>query len=405
MTARDENDLLRAGHFPADPREGLRRLESANHDGRKALTECLANVVPEAITWLWDQRIANGKLAILDGPPAAGKSTFMLDIVARLTTGRPMPFEHVARPAASVLIVAPEDGTADTIVPRLVLAGADLERVFVLARIETKDGQRLVRIPDDVPLIENTIREKRAALVIIDSLMSTLGERDTHRDAAVRSALLPLADLAERTKAAIVAIRHHSKAAGGTALTRGIGSIAFTALARSVLTLAPSPDDPDLRVVALAKVNVARPPASLGFKLVSAGQHARVEWIGEVAFSADDLVSQPSGEKEPRKRRQAKALLLELLAGGPVDSRAVESAAVQNDIAWATMRRAKKDLRIKSKKIGKDRWVWFLPGADAEGDQLSEMSTFTASDRRADVIRSEMQVESNDFEDAQQVNE
>lgn len=88
-----------------------------------------ANVRTEPVEWLWYPYIPLGKLTVLQGDPGEGKSTFALNVVARITTGQPMPDGVPAKVKRVAIYQCAEDGIADTIKPRLQQAGADCERV------------------------------------------------------------------------------------------------------------------------------------------------------------------------------------------------------------------------------------------------------------------------------------
>src|SRR5215831_13080294 len=102
---------------------------------------------PEPLSWLWQQRLGLGKLAMLDGDPGLGKSLVALDLCARLSTGRPMPDGSPGLGPGNALVLNAEDGPEDTTRPRLEALGADLERVFVL-RPSDELGSPL-RLPGD----------------------------------------------------------------------------------------------------------------------------------------------------------------------------------------------------------------------------------------------------------------
>lgn len=380
IRAIDSRDACAIDDAKRDLREIIDNRGAAVARASRAVTRCMADIEPKPIEWLWEGRIPAGMPTIVDGPPGAGKSTMLLDLAARVSSGRPMPLSDLVRRPRGVLIVAPEDSAAHTIRPRLDLAGAVPERVHLFEHVEIRPGiDRLVRLPDDIGLIEEQVREQDVGLVIIDSLMSTLGNTETHADAPVRSALLPLTSMAERTGAAVMAIRHWRKAGGVDAITRGTGSAAFSALTRSLLTCARSPDDRDLRVLAVAKVSIAPDQKSLGFRLVPDGEHCRVEWSEEpVEYTADDLVA----DRTPDRPRRAPArdrgmdLLRRLLVAGPIPKRAIEDAANREGISWATVKRAKRELGITSierdARTPNQHWAWSLSAAGGKGQPSTE---------------------------------
>ena len=163
----------------------------------------LSGIEPEEVSWLWPSWLALGKLALVDGDPGLGKSAMTLDLAARVSAGKAFPDGAECEPAGVVLLSA-EDGLADTIRPRLDAAGADTSRILALATVPDENGHdRLLSIPEDLPLIEKGIRRVGARLVVVDPLMAFLsGDTNSHRDQDVRRALAPLAGLAERTGAA-----------------------------------------------------------------------------------------------------------------------------------------------------------------------------------------------------------
>ena len=185
----------------------------------------LAEVVPEAVRWVWPGRVPLGKLTLLDGDPGVGKSAVLLDVAARVSRGGAMPDGtrgDVGGPAGVVLLTT-EDGLADTVRPRLEAAGADLARVVAVTGIPGGQGQgpRPVVLPRDWLEVARVVARNRARLVIIDPLMAYLdGMVNAYRDQDARQALLPLSTLAEHTDAAIVVVRHLTKSAGGSACWR-----------------------------------------------------------------------------------------------------------------------------------------------------------------------------------------
>src|SRR6266566_9313517 len=104
----------------------------------RTLVTCpLADVPPEAVSWLWPGRIPFGKLTMLDGDPGLGKSLVTLDLAARVSTGRPMPEEATGSEPASVVILTAEDGLGDTVRPRLDALGADTTKIHAVTGVLT----------------------------------------------------------------------------------------------------------------------------------------------------------------------------------------------------------------------------------------------------------------------------
>jgi hypothetical protein len=322
------------------------------------------------VAWLWAGRIPLGKLTILDGDPGLGKSVLTLDLAARVTRGLPMPAEErqpgEERDPAGVVLLTAEDGLADTVRPRLDAAGADVARVLALDGIQEKGGARLPVLPQDAIFVREAVERMKTRLVVIDPITAYLGgDTNTHRDQDVRRALHPLAILAEQTGTAVVAVRHLNKAAGANPLYRGGGSIGIIGAARSGLLVAKDPDNPDRRVLASTKCNLAKMPASLAFDLSTADNGAlRVGWIGESTHTAESLLAAPRDDEDKGAEQEAVEVLRSVLESGPVVAEEVKRDARRAGISDRTLSRAKAILGVKSRKVGftgKGVWQWFLP--------------------------------------------
>jgi hypothetical protein len=263
-------------------------------------------VKPQRVDWLWPRYIAFRKLTVKDGDPGLGKSVITVDLTARVSTGSPFP--DGARPdgAYRVLLLSAEDGVEDTIVPRLVVAGANLANVDILDHVNDGTGPRPVELPGDLPRIRELVKGEGHALVVIDPLMAFLaGEVNAHRDQDVRRALHPLKLMAEATGAAVLVVRHLNKMTGASALYRGGGSIGIVGAARAGLLVAPDPDDETetRRVLAVTKSNLAAKPPSLAYRIVGDDlyDNAKVAWEGASEHTAEGLLGRPVEREAPAR--------------------------------------------------------------------------------------------------------
>ena len=170
------------------------------------------------------------------GDPGLGKSVLSLDLAARVSTGAPWPHAAGRSDIGDVLILSAEDDPADTIVPRLMAVGADLNRIFILKGVKKGDQVQYFSLAEDLLALEAALTSQ-TRLIIIDPISAYLGETDSHVNTSVRSVLAPLAELASKTGAAVLAISHLNKGQGA-AIYRVQGSIAFTAAARAVWAVA-----------------------------------------------------------------------------------------------------------------------------------------------------------------------
>lgn len=375
----DAADLLAAGSA-SEVDALLAAAASLNGPGPVLVT--LSSVQRERVEWIWPGYLARGKLHIMDGDPGLGKSTAALDIAARLSRGAMMPDGSPGTTPAGVVILTAEDGLADTVRPRLEAAGADLERIVALTGIVDGDGERMPGLPLDLAAIEAGIRQVDAALVIVDPIMAYLpADVNAHRDQDVRRALAPTAALAERTRSAILAVRHLNKSGGAHALYRGGGSIGIIGAARVGLLVARDPDDDARRIVAVTKNNLAAESASLAFQLVpdDAIGAARVEWLGESAHGASALLAiRADDPEEGGALAEAVDVLRTILADGPVPAKDAEREATTGaGVSRATLLRARKAAGVVAEKVGRPGasgqfWQWRLePKALTESRRYS----------------------------------
>jgi hypothetical protein len=259
------------------------------------------------VEWEWHGRIPKGKLAMFDGDPDLGKSVVTMDIAARKSTGRPFP-DNAPCQAGNVLIVNVEDGVEDTIVPRLKAHGANTDRVYIFQSVpDGKGGTRLLDLPQDLPLLEELVRRRKAELLIIDPVLTMLGG-DANKDQDARKALTPLRDMAERTNTAVICVRHLNKSVGLKAIQRGGGNMGLIGVARAGSFFAEHPDDDRLRVMAAHKSNLAEKPPSLTYRIGTSATHdtARVEWMGVTDHDANSLANCPASPAEKTKQEEAK---------------------------------------------------------------------------------------------------
>lgn len=329
----------------------------------------LDSVSPEPIEWLWEGRIPAGKLVVIEGDPGTGKSSLTLDLAARLSRGADWPDGEPSAPEEVVLMSA-EDGLADTIVPRLMAANADLSMVHALAEVSIKGkrGQTEMlppSIPRDTAVIAEAIRRYDARLVVVDPLNAFLGrEIDSYKDQDVRRALMPLAKLAEETGCTFILVRHLNKASGTKAMYRGHGSTGIGAASRAQYLVGRDPNDLERRILAPIKFNLGQEPSSLAYRLVDAPEFgsAKVAWSsGPVPLTADDLLSPDSPSRATSN--PAVGWVAKYLADGPVSSSDLLDEAIEAGLSEGQVKRAKATLNVDSRKsrTANGGWTSHLP--------------------------------------------
>ncbi|HTV11388.1 MAG TPA: AAA family ATPase, partial [Acidimicrobiales bacterium] len=291
--------------MPVSERAARAIKQGAPSAGRAMVARQASNIAPTRVSWLWPGWLPAGRLALFGGRPGEGKSAVMIDLAARLTTASPLPDGCQPPAPISVLLLSGEDDPSDTLVPRLLAAGADLERVTIangLVRDNETGLDRSWTLPGDVDVLGQLVRDSGVDLAIVDPLSAFITTAvDTHRDASVRSMLVPLAQMARRERCAVLASRHHRKGGASDARDAGTGSIAFTAAARIEWVVGRDPQDQSRRVLAIAKTNIGREPPSLAYRLVQADcewDTVGVAWQGQSAVTANQLVAEPTSEED-----------------------------------------------------------------------------------------------------------
>ena len=308
----------------------------------------MSDIETEQVQWLWYPFIPYGKITIIQGDPGEGKTSFVLAMIALLTTGKPLPEDKTVAEPIRVIYQSAEDGLADTIKPRLEASGADCSRILVI-----DESVKELTLCDE--RLEQAVQETGAKLIVLDPLQAYLGGNvDMHRANEVRPVFKRLCAIADRTGCAIILIGHMNKAQGLKSSNRGLGSIDFHAAARSVLLVGRLKSEPSVRVVAHDKSNLAPEGKSIAFSLDAENGF---QWIGYCDVSVDDILSGTGSvqTKTVQMENELRRMLIE-----PVLAEDVFRRAAELDISERTVKIAKKNLDIQSDRIG-EHWYWRLP--------------------------------------------
>jgi hypothetical protein len=368
-----------------------RDVTSQNGSGGSAalVSRCAAEIAPEKIEWLWSGRIARGKHTCIAGEPGTGKSQLSIAIIAAVTTAGEWPCGEGKAPLGSVIVLSAEDGASDTIIPRLIAAGADLGRVHVVSAVRDAGGRRALNLQHDLHLLESKVAEiGDVVLVVVDPVSSYLGKTDSHKNSEVRGVLEPLSEMAERTRVAILSVTHFSKAGAhntNKALHRFIGSIAFTGAPRAAFAVIEDAEHGDRRLFLHAKNNLARAPQGLAFRLeqclVDEGIIAsRIFWESEpVATSADEaLAADAAGTGSRTAKAEAMEYLQAALADGPIPAAEVNRMAREHGLAPKVIRSAREALGVKIERDGfgpGSKSLWSLPDGSIDAQSAHRCPT------------------------------
>lgn len=308
----------------------------------------MSEVQSQEIEWLWYPFIPYGKLTIIQGDPGDGKTTMVLNLAAKLSKGEALDENMKVTEPVNVIYQTAEDGLADTVKPRLELAGADCERIIVI-----DESDKSLSMVDE--RLEEAIVRTGARLLILDPIQAYLGGgMDMNRANEARDMTKKLGALAEKTKCAIILIGHMNKASGNKAAYRGMGSIDFFAVARSVLLVGRVEGETNTRAVVQIKNNLAAFGHPKAFALSEEG----FQWIGDYEITVDEVL----GGIAPKanKMELAKQMLRELAeTHSAVLSNEIFDRADELGISKRTLENAKKELGIRARKIN-NAWYWEL---------------------------------------------
>ncbi|MEM1027288.1 MAG: AAA family ATPase [Planctomycetota bacterium] len=402
----------------------------------------LSSVQPTKVRWLWPDRLALGKLTLLAGDPGLGKSYLTLDLAARVSAGLPFPGAPGSNPGSSVasggasaegvsgggggfqhfqgygnlprkvILLSAEDDPADTIRPRLDAAGADCDHVLLMKGVRFAEKERAVNLREDIRHLEALVKslDGECRLIVIDPISAYLGDDEGHSNTKVRNMLAPLAKLAQDHGVAVLAVTHLNKGGGQgptNAIYRTMGSLAFTAAARTVHLVARDPADPDgqRRLMLPIKNNLGHDRTGWGFTLTGhefidpaggepivdehgqlpapgqTGRHHTTTRRRETKIVWDDHPTPDSADalllklgnaaaggssRESPTLVKAQAFLKQVLSDRPLRSVDLFSLAEEEGISRRTLWRAKTCLPITTAKASGGVTRWYLSDSDSD---------------------------------------
>ncbi len=309
---------------------------------RRLITHRASDLPPEKLIWVWPGRIPEGKLVLVGGPPGLGKSQLTAFITATISNGGDWPCNEGSTSVGNVIFMSAEDGIQDTVIPRLMAAGANLDRVHIVASVTKPDGKgrKTFSLKNDVDLLEARAKEiADVRLIIIDPISAYMSGTDANGNAEIREMMEPLSEMANRLHIAVLAVTHLNKGGGGgqTALQRFSGSIGIIAAARAGFVVLEDPESEGRRLLLEVKSNLGPKCKGLAFRME---QRLVAEGIvSSNIFFENQYVSQSSDEaltasenrggaaSQTSSKMEVAEFLNEILASGPVEVLEVERQA------------------------------------------------------------------------------
>lgn len=362
------------------------------------IVECLSDITPKAMLWLWPGRIPQGKLTMWAGNPGVGKGLASCSVAAIVSTGRCFPDEDFTdRDPADVCMLFCEDDAEDTVVPRLMAAGADLKRIFTVkapaileAGPDATRSERELALDSDLKILRKFLKDHpNVKLVIVDPISSYMGSIKPNDESQVRSVLIPLRELAQETNVSFVLVAHFNKRSDVSALHKILGAVAMTGVARAAWLFAEDAEvngssESDVGIeneneskylMLQGKMNVGRKMKGLEYTIgekqilpAPADGTAYIVWGKATDKTADKALGSVGafGDSEGTKVKRAGEWLQKQLGTETKLAREIFDAAAAAGIAERTLKNAKRELGVVTTKVA-GAWLWRLP-VPATGD-------------------------------------
>ena len=355
----------------------LKLLRTQGSSGEKVRLRQASDIPMESIQWLWKDWLGQGKLHLLAGQPGTGKTTIAMQMAAIVSTGGNWPDGSQAK-KGNVLIWSGEDDPKDTLVPRLALAGADLQRINFIGNVFDEQGTRGFDPAKDLRMLAAELKKIGSlSLLIADPIVSAVSG-DSHRNTEVRRALQPLVDLAEAQNCAVLGITHFSKSNQvRDPLDRVTGSVGFAAVARIVLGTIKQTnvDSEDKRSLIRLKSNIGADRDGYAYTLEQKQvpgheeiSNSKIQWGEAVYGSAQQIFEDVEAQQSDSRRQprdEALEFLRDLLSEGAKAVKPIQEEVKAAGLAWPTIRRAADELKVIKRKVGgpkeKSYWEWSLP--------------------------------------------
>lgn len=343
-------------------RAGGKKFKTKKHSEEsssdyKFLTRPMSEVEEEEIDWIWYPYLARGELSILEGDPGLGKSYLAQMISLAIVDGDRLPSVKRMPPVQGKVAYFDLENSAGSVTKkRLAYNGCEnLEDYYQEEEPFSIDDE------ERFEAVLKAIETLKPTLVVFDTLNTYIGKADIHKSSETQQAFAHFREIAKRFNCSVLVLRHLTKGTKERALYRGQGSIAFTGLARVVMTVGVLPEDEDTRVMAVTKLNITRLPKALTFTILALPDRlkehdrSRFKWGEFVDFTSDDIIAAPT--KPNGDRKDATTFLEDLLKKGPVEVTKIEQAGEGRSVSWRTIQRAADEMNIirKTNGFGKEK--------------------------------------------------
>jgi len=329
-----------------------------------------SDLKPQPVNWIWKGWLAAGKLHLIGGIAGTGKTSIALALASVITRGGFFP-DGSLTPPGDVVIWTGEDDPADTLTPRLMAMGADLEKVHFVSGFNNSGKERTFNPATDLDELKVTLEKlTNLRLLILDPIVAVI-TKDGNKNSDVRQDLAPLVEMANKLDFAVLGVTHFSKnTAGMEPIERITGSLAFGAVARLVLVASKvrQPDGSEMRVFLRAKSNIGADNGAFEYSLEVCLTDNQIEttkilWGQYIEGSANDLLKDADSPSHSEGVNGCVSYLENLLSEGAVPVAEIITTCTNAGFSESTVKRSKKKMNLLVQKKGFDKgsyWTWEL---------------------------------------------
>ncbi len=338
-----------------------------------------SSIVAKPIDWLWEGKIAKGKVTLIAGDPGLGKSQLTIHLASIVSNGGLFPGDHKCK-RGKVLFFSAEDDAADTINPRLIACGANQDFISIFSLVKRNGKEKFFDLSTDIDLLKETLENDRGiSLIVIDPITAFLGETDSHKNADVRALLSQFSKLASAYGIAIIVVTHLNKSTGGSPLNKITGSLAFVAAARAAYMVMKDENDEGRRLFLPVKNNLADDKGGYAFKIEGYAvtpeiNTSRIAWEAQpVTMTALQAMNEQK-DGDGGVDREVVTWLENYLRERPegVSFDILQKEAFRRGISKRTLYRAEKNVFVDKVYAGKNKpKLWKLAFDEGNGDDIT----------------------------------
>jgi AAA domain/DnaB-like helicase N terminal domain len=329
----------------------------------------LGDVTAKPSQWLWKPYIPLGNLTLMAGQPGIGKTWSLMDFSARVAMGWPWPDGCPGGDGGEAVFLSAEDDE-ETIAWRFEQLGCDRTKIHVMDKgvsefVNGKQEYRFLDLSRDLHHVEAFLERRPAVrMLILDTAADFMGDANPNSNNEVRAVYGPVARMAKRRNIAVVLISHFNKKTDNTqAIYRGMGSLAFIALARVSWGFFPDPEDKSRVIMAPIKNNLGPMADAMAFSIID----NKPAWEPNPIDADADSLMQPPKLQTIKAGDKAKKWLRDQLQDGPVGATDLEES-LPDGFSWRTVERVSNKIGVHKAKDGlhEGKWYWSLNGTLSE---------------------------------------